>query len=289
MRPLSGSSSPARSRQRVVLPAPFGPTRPMRSPSAIRHDSAPKSCCPAYAFWMSSTWIMREGRGVPSSQRLNLLGEDLHGHADLVGAAVRVLVLPEILLGERIDVRVGPLLRHLGDAPTDLDVPVGVVRVLDREGDPRVLPEVPVLHPPARGVDPHVGTIPVAPDRRDLRRVVGADGRQVGKRLLREEVAVVLRNRRHAQSPLAALSCSSTENAWRTDLAASVPPISSPMSSVSAISASVAPWSRTSSTRWSIQSKQFCETATASTVSSLCFLDSARSAKTSLPISPKAR
>src|SRR5438046_8934052 len=150
MRPLSGSSSPARSRQRVVLPAPFGPTRPMRSPSAIRHDSAPKSCCPAYAFWMSSTWIMREGRGVPSSQRLNLLGEDLHGHADLVGAAVRVLVLPEILLGERTDVRVGPLLSHLADAPTALDVPAGAARALARGSHPRVLPGAPALHPPPR-------------------------------------------------------------------------------------------------------------------------------------------
>src|SRR5207244_11205423 len=97
MRPASGSSSPARRRQSVVLPAPFGPTRPMRSPSAIRHDSALKSCCPAYAFWMSSTWIMRGGRGVPSSQRLSLLGEDLHAHADLVEPAVGVLVLAALL------------------------------------------------------------------------------------------------------------------------------------------------------------------------------------------------
>jgi hypothetical protein len=71
-----------------------------------------------------------------------------------------------------------------------------------------------------------------------------------------------------------------TEKAWRTDFTASVPPISNPMSSVSAISASVAPWSRTSSTRWSTQSKQFWDTATASAVSSLCFFDSAPSANT---------
>ena len=71
------------------------------------------------------------------------------------------------------------------------------------------------------------------------------------------------------------------------DTDASVPPISNPMSSVSAISASVAPWSRTSSTRWSTQSKQFCETATARAVSSLCFLEITPSANTFLPSSPK--
>ena len=53
------------------------------------------------------------------------------------------------------------------------------------------------------------------------------------------------------------------------------------MSSVSANSASVAPRWRTSSTRCSTHSQQLVATATASAVSSLCFLDSAPSAKTS--------
>jgi hypothetical protein len=69
-----------------------------------------------------------------------------------------------------------------------------------------------------------------------------------------------------------------TANAWRTDFVDRVPLIKSAMSSVSAISASEAPRSRTSSTRCSIQSKQFCETAIASAVSSLCFFESAPSA-----------
>ena len=79
-----------------------------------------------------------------------------------------------------------------------------------------------------------------------------------------------------------------TENACRTDFTASVPPISTPMSSVSLISSSVAPRLRTSSTRWSTQSKQFCETATASAVSSLCFFEIAPSANTRFPRSPYA-
>src|SRR5206468_5930940 len=128
----------------------------------------------------------------------------------------------------------------------------------------------------------------VAPHRSDLRSAVAADGGEVAERLLVEDVAVLVETRGHGHF-LPALNCSSTENAWRIDLTARVPPMSTPISSVSAISASVAPWSRTSSTRWSIQSKQFCETATASAVSSLCFLESAPSANTSLPISPNAR
>src|SRR5712691_10659454 len=217
MRPASGSSSPARSRQSVVLPTPFGPTSPIRAPSGIRHDSSRKSRCPAYAFPMSSTWIMSArpaapplGSGLPRG--LDLLGQDLYEHADFAGLAVRVRVLAEVLLGERIDVRVGALLRHLGHASADLDVPVRIVRVLDRERHLRILPEVLFLHPAARRVTPHVGAVPVAPDRCDPGCAVAPDCRQVGKWLLREEVALVIRFHRHCHFPFVALSGSSTED-----------------------------------------------------------------------------
>src|SRR6266576_3765676 len=189
---------------------------------------------------MSSSWIT-PGR---SPHRLDRLGQDLHHHAHLARPAVRVLVLAQVLPRERVDVVVGALLAHLDDPPADLDVAVRVLGVLDRERDARVPLEVLVLDASAR-------------------RAVRAHGGDVGERLLREEVAVLLGDRSHRHVLLAALSSSSTLKAWRADFAASVPPIKSPMSSVSAISWSVAPWSRTSSTRCSIQSKQFCETATA--------------------------
>src|SRR2546429_7059085 len=149
----AGSSSREGARQRVVWPTPFGPTSPIRAPSGTRQDSSRKGRCPAYAFAMSSTWIMRApdpplGSGLPRG--LDLLGQDLYEHADFAGLAVRVRVLAEVLLGERIDVRVGALLRHLGHASADLDVPVRIVRVLDRERHPRVSPEVLFLHPAAR-------------------------------------------------------------------------------------------------------------------------------------------
>src|SRR2546428_12870706 len=142
MRPASGSSSPARSRQSVVLPTPFGPTSPIRAPSGIRHDSSRKSRCPAYAFAMSSTWIMRApdpplGSGLPRG--LDLLGQDLYEHADFAGLPVRVRVLAEVLLGERIDVRVRPPPRHLGHPSADPEAPVRIVRALDRQ---RALPIV---------------------------------------------------------------------------------------------------------------------------------------------------
>src|SRR6267143_2389710 len=234
---------------------------------------------------MSSSWITPGG----SPHRLDGLGQDLHHHAHLARPTVGVLVLAQILLGERVDVIVRALLGHLDDPPANLDIAVWVLGVLDRERDARVLLEILVLHAPPRRVEAHVGAVVFHPDRRHLRRAVRADGGDVGECLLREEVAVLLGDRSHRHVLLAALSSSSTLKAWRADFAASVPPIKSPMSSVSAISWSVAPWSRTSSTRCSIQSKQFCETATASAVSSLCFFDSAPSANTSLPISPNAR
>src|SRR5438128_1653971 len=186
--------------------------------------------------------------GARSSHALDLLGKNLDDDTHLAGPAVRIAVLAQVLLGERVDVLIGALLRHLDDAPPDLEVAVGVVRVLHRKRDLRIPLKVLVLHPPPGSVEADVLPVVVHPDRGHLRRPVPADGRDVGERLFREQVTAVLGNRRHSHAPLP-LSSSSTEKAWRTDLTASVPPIKTPTSSVSAISASVAPWSRTSSTR----------------------------------------
>src|SRR6266446_6686268 len=155
--------------------------------------------------------------GARSSHALDLLGKNLDDDTHLAGPAVRIAVLAQVLLGERVDVLVGALLRHLDDASPDLEVAVGVVRVLHRKRDLRIPLKVLVLHPPPGSVE--------------------AD---VGARLFREQVTAVLGNRRHGHSPLP-LSSSTTEKAWRTDLTASVPPIKTPISSVSEISAAVAP------------------------------------------------
>src|SRR5262249_23437351 len=270
-------------RHRVVLPAPLVPTSPIRPRPGMRHDRSRKRPCPPKDLAIDSTAITRE-----LAHALHGFGCDLHHHPHLARLTVRVLVLAHVLLGQRIDVSVGALLSHLTDASANLHVAVRVVGILSRQRHTRVRFQVAILHAAAGRVDAHVRAVEIAPHRRHLRPAIRPDGGEVAERFLVEDVAIVTEIRCHAHF-LPALSCSSTEKACRIDFTASVPPIRTPMSSVSAISASVAPWSRTSSTRWSIQSKQFCETATASAVSSLCFFESAPSAKTSLPISPYAR
>src|SRR5574337_36879 len=221
-----------------------------------------------------------------SPHGLHALGRDLVEDADLARPTVRVLVLAQVLLGQRVDVRVGPGLGDVGDPAPELHVAIRIIRVDDGERHGRVAPEVLVLEPAFGGDEANVGAIVVEPDRRHLRRAVGVDRGQGGEGFLLQEVLVLVGKCGHHASPF--LIASITAKAWRTDLIASVPPMRAPMSSVSAISASGAPRWRISSTRCSIQSKQFCDTATASAVSSLCFLLSAPSAYTCLPSSANA-
>ena len=57
-----------------------------------------------------SSWIT--GAGAATHPMLwTRSGSDLHGHPHLAGLAVRVRVLPEVLLGQRVDVGVGALSR----------------------------------------------------------------------------------------------------------------------------------------------------------------------------------
>src|SRR5258705_7402061 len=103
-------------RQRVVLPAPLGPTSPVLSRSAMRHDRSRKRTCPPNDLAIDSTAISG------SSHALDGLGLDLGDHAHLAGPAVRILFLAPVLLCQRVDVLVGSLLRHLHDAPAHLPV-----------------------------------------------------------------------------------------------------------------------------------------------------------------------
>src|SRR5574341_1574639 len=57
--PASASISPVRIRQSVVLPAPFGPTRPMRCPRVMCHVRSLKTTCPPKDLLMFSSWITR--------------------------------------------------------------------------------------------------------------------------------------------------------------------------------------------------------------------------------------
>src|SRR5439155_7299833 len=72
--------------------------------------------------------------------------------------------------------------------------------------------EILVLHSSSRCVEPDVLPVEVHPHRRDLRGSPGADGGDVGKGFLLEDVAVLRERsiRRHDRPPL---SCSQAENA----------------------------------------------------------------------------
>src|SRR5437773_3519912 len=58
MAPRSGSSSPPIMRSSVVLPAPFGPHRPTRSPSSICQVTASRSTWSPNALVRLDSWIM---------------------------------------------------------------------------------------------------------------------------------------------------------------------------------------------------------------------------------------
>src|SRR3990172_1870629 len=100
----------------------------------------------AFARWcLSSVSVtaLRDGSAPPPPpQRMNFLGKNLVRHPHLVGPTPRIFVLVDVLLRERVDVGVRPLLGDLGDAPPDLHVPVGIVGILNRQRRLRVPAEV---------------------------------------------------------------------------------------------------------------------------------------------------
>src|SRR5262249_256678 len=149
---------------------------------------------------------------------LDVLGHDPHRHAAFTRPAPCITVA----------VPFGALVDQLR-AARNLHVPVRVVRILYGQRHLPAALKVPVFDAP-------------------LQSTAGADRRHVRKCPRVEDIAT-FRERFVGPHDRRSLSCSHTENAWRTDFAASVPPIRRPMSSVSAISPSLAPWSRTSSMR----------------------------------------
>src|SRR5205823_1060700 len=63
--PLSGETSPSRSANKVDLPAPLGPTNPIRSPRLTWSDTSSKSARPAKDFESCETVSITEARSVP--------------------------------------------------------------------------------------------------------------------------------------------------------------------------------------------------------------------------------
>src|SRR5690242_17474570 len=84
--------------------------------------------------------VKPEFRPDRSAHRRDTLRLDLVDDADLSGAPVGVAILPQILLGQGVDVLIGPLLGHLDHATPDGQVAVRIVRIQDRERDFRGAP-----------------------------------------------------------------------------------------------------------------------------------------------------
>src|ERR1700730_610555 len=75
-------------------------------------------------------------RGNPDSAHgLRRRRLDLAHHAHVAGLPERVLVLADILFGQRIDMWVGAVLGAVQDLAADLQIPIRILGILDRERD----------------------------------------------------------------------------------------------------------------------------------------------------------
>jgi hypothetical protein len=97
-------------------------------------------------------------------------------------------------LRELVDVIVGAGLRDLRHSTLDLEVAIGVVRILNGKRDVRVAPEVLVLDATARGVDADVRAVVVDPDGGHLGAPIRHNRGHVGEGPLLEEIEALLRD-----------------------------------------------------------------------------------------------
>src|SRR5205823_12218393 len=90
--PLSGETSPSRSENKVDLPAPLGPTNPIRSPRLTWSDTSSKSARPAKDFESCETVSIAESAQCSLVRRLAQLvnHEWRKGISDIEGKAARV-------------------------------------------------------------------------------------------------------------------------------------------------------------------------------------------------------
>src|SRR5205823_9973861 len=88
--PLSGETSPSRSANKVDLPAPLGPTNPIRSPRLTWSETSSKSAWPAKDFESCETVSITESAECPLVQRLAQLvnHEPRKGISDIEHVAI---------------------------------------------------------------------------------------------------------------------------------------------------------------------------------------------------------
>src|SRR5260370_3049268 len=106
-----------------------------------------------------------------------------------------ILVLPQVLLGQAIDMRACLLLILADHAPADSDVAIRILGIEDRKCDLRAGLHGARLHPSACSVDADFSVRVVEPYWRDLRGSVGHHGCDAGEGLfLSQEVEKFFRD-----------------------------------------------------------------------------------------------
>src|SRR5262249_46485447 len=143
----------------------------------------------------------------------------------------------DIFLRQRVDMRAAALLGDPAHPAAHLQIAVGVVRVEDRQRDPRALRHVAILDAAARRVHPDRAVDIIEPHRRRLRRTVGHQRREMGKGLLTAEQVEILvgdgghrgllrgtrRTWRARQSGCSSRSPKLSWSSWSTDAVAAMP------------------------------------------------------------------
>src|SRR5712672_1850136 len=107
-----------------------------------------------------------------SAHSAEFVGLDFVYDPLFTGLPERVDVFAQIFLGQAVDVIIRALLGGFDDFAANLQVAVGILRVLNGQRDARIASDVFVLQAATRGIDAHVFAIVVDPYRGHLRTAI---------------------------------------------------------------------------------------------------------------------
>src|SRR5438876_5768936 len=130
-----------------------------REPAVSRSWAPAGILIPASATWASRWFLPRP--------RQHVIGTNLVSHSNFVRLLVRVLVLVDVFLCQRVDVIVG-IVCDLYNLSTQRDETIRILGILDAECDLAVAAHIFIFNSAFCAINPHVSAIVVAPYRRDL-------------------------------------------------------------------------------------------------------------------------
>src|SRR5262245_3821986 len=131
------------------------------------------------------------------AEGVHLVRLNLDDQAHFARLTIRIHVLVEVLLRHLVDVRVGALVGDADHPSLNRHVAVRVVGIRNRQRDARIALEVVRLHAPLRRVHDEVGAVGIDPHGRHLWTAIGIERRQVGERLLLQQIEMCLRDAGH--------------------------------------------------------------------------------------------